>query len=68
MRREFRRTLAVPLQCSNQAMNMRAADATVSSAPKAMNILPISEVWSQVELSAEASTGLALAIATVCGC
>ena len=28
-------------------MNMRAAEATVSSAPKAMKILPISEVWSQ---------------------
>ena len=33
------------------AMNMRAAEAIVSSAPKAMKILPISEVWSQVELS-----------------
>ena len=32
-------------------MNMRAADAIVSSAPKAMKILPISEVWSQAEES-----------------
>ena len=40
------------------AMNMRAADAIVSSAPKAMNILPISEVWSQVEVSS-ATAGFA---------
>ena len=33
------------------AMNMRAAEAIVSSAPKPMKIFPISEVWSQVELS-----------------
>jgi hypothetical protein len=33
------------------AMNMRAAEAMVSSAPKPMKIFPISEVWSQVELS-----------------
>ena len=33
-------------------MNMRAAEAIVSKAPKAMKILPISEVWSQVELFA----------------
>ena len=32
-------------------MNMRAAEAIVSRAPKAMKIFPISEVWSQVELS-----------------
>ena len=32
-------------------MNMRAAEAIVSSAPKPMKIFPISEVWSQVELS-----------------
>ena len=31
-------------------MNMRAAEAIVSSAPKPMKILPISEVWSQAEL------------------
>ena len=30
-------------------MNMRAADASVSRAPKAMKIFPISEVWSQVD-------------------
>ena len=33
------------------AMNMRAADAIVSRAPKAMKIFPISEVLSRVELS-----------------
>ena len=33
------------------AMNMRAAEAIVSSAPKAMKIFPINEVWSQVESS-----------------
>ena len=33
------------------AMNIRAADAIVSRAPKAMKIFPIREVWSQVELS-----------------
>ena len=33
------------------AMNMRAAEAIVSSAPKPMKIFPIREVWSQVELS-----------------
>ena len=32
-------------------MSMRAADATVSRAPKAMKIFPISEVLSSVELS-----------------
>jgi hypothetical protein len=32
------------------AMNMRAAEAMVSSAPKPMKILPIREVWSKVEL------------------
>ena len=32
-------------------MNMRAAEAIVSSAPKPMKIFPIREVWSQVELS-----------------
>jgi hypothetical protein len=31
------------------AMNMRAADAIVSSVPKAMNTFPISEVSSQTE-------------------
>jgi hypothetical protein len=36
-------------------MNMRAAEATVSSAPKAMKIFPISEVLSSVELSLPAS-------------
>src|SRR3981189_650553 len=42
------------------AMNMRAAEAMVSSAPKAMKILPIKEVWSQVELSSPlAITGAA---------
>ena len=38
-------------------MNMRAADAMVSRAPKPMKIFPISEVWSQVELSLLASVG-----------
>ena len=33
------------------AMNMRAAEAIVNSAPKPMKIFPIREVWSQVELS-----------------
>src|SRR5215211_1771834 len=57
---------------SRYAMNMRAAEATVSSAPKAMKIFPISEVSSQVELSllagaaAAALTTLFDAIATVC--
>ena len=32
-------------------MNMRAAEAIVSSAPKPMKIFPIREVWSQAELS-----------------
>ena len=36
-----------PLEC--YAMNMRAAEAMVSSAPKPMKIFPISEVWSQAE-------------------
>ena len=53
------------------AMNMRAAEAIVSNAPKAMKIFPISEVWSQVELRccghapARPRRGLAEAIATV---
>ena len=34
---------------SDYAMNIRAADASVSRPPKAMKIFPISEVWSQVE-------------------
>jgi hypothetical protein len=33
------------------AMNMRAADASVSRPPKAMKIFPISEVWPQAESS-----------------
>ena len=33
------------------AMNMRAAEAIVSNAPKPMKIFPISEVSSEVELS-----------------
>ena len=33
------------------AMNMRAADASVSRAPKAMKTFPISDVLSSVELS-----------------
>ena len=41
------------------AMNMRAAEAIVSSAPKPMKIFPISEVWSQVELSLLATAGAA---------
>ena len=51
---------------------MRAAEAIVSKAPKAMKIFPISEVWSQVELSlllasaGEADAALMGAIATVC--
>ena len=32
-------------------MNIRAAEAIVNSAPKPMKIFPISEVWSQVEVS-----------------
>jgi len=32
------------------AMNIRAAEAIVSSAPKPMKIFPISEVWSQAVL------------------
>jgi hypothetical protein len=36
---------------SNYAMNIRAAEAIVSSAPKPMKIFPIKEVWSQVEPS-----------------
>ena len=59
---------------ADQAMNIRAAEAIVNSAPKAMKIFPISEVSSQVELSlltaAAAAGGPALmavvAIATVC--
>jgi len=34
---------------TRQAMNMRAAEAIVKSAPKPIKILPIREVWSQVE-------------------
>src|ERR1700709_1558659 len=45
------------------AMNMRAAEAIVSSAPKPMKIFPIREVWSQVELSL-----LLLAAAGAAGC
>ena len=37
-------------------MNMRAAEASVSRAPEAMHISPISEVWSQPELSLLAIT------------
>src|SRR4029079_16536714 len=51
------------------AMNMRAADAIVSRAPKAMKIFPISEVLSRVELSlpAVSEDGLEVeAITTVC--
>jgi len=45
---------------TSYAMNMRAAEATVSSAPKPMKIFPIREVWSQAELSVLfAATGLA---------
>ena len=40
-----------PVARQRYAMNMRAADAIVSKAPKAMKIFPISEVLSQVELS-----------------
>src|SRR5215207_3627076 len=52
-------------------MNMRAADATVSRAPKAIKIFPISEVLSRVELSLAAAwpsaAGLLVeASATVC--
>ena len=36
-----------PVIAGRYAMNMRAADAIVSRAPKAMKIFPISEVWSQ---------------------
>src|SRR5216683_4498652 len=50
-----------PGRGSTQAMNMRAAEAIVSSAPKLMKIFPIREVWSQVELSVllAAVTGVA---------
>src|SRR6186713_1719396 len=49
-------------------MNMRAADAIVSRAPKAMKIFPISEVLSRVELSlAVSEDGLEVeAKTTVC--
>src|SRR3954469_3279681 len=70
---------AALLRCSaalgheiSYAMNMRAAEAIVSNAPNAMKTFPISEVWSQVELSlpeartGAAEAGLAWAIATVC--
>ena len=40
-----------PGHVKHYAMNMRAADASVSRPPKAMKILPISEVWPQVESS-----------------
>ena len=39
------------------AMNMRAADASVSRAPKAMKIFPISDVCPQAESSELAATG-----------
>jgi hypothetical protein len=39
-------------------MNIRAADATVSSAPKAMKTFPISDVLSSVELSLASDDGL----------
>src|ERR1700744_5864869 len=45
-----------PDRARPHAMNTRAADAIVSSAPKPIKILPISEVWSQVELSLLART------------
>ena len=42
----------VRVRCTDgYAMNIRAADAIVSRAPKAMKIFPISEVLSRVELS-----------------
>ena len=43
--------LPARLGADGYAMNMRAADAIVSRAPKAMKIFPISEVLSRVELS-----------------
>src|SRR5689334_3923441 len=43
---------------SSHAMNMRAADAIVSTAPKAMKIFPISEVSSQVAFWLPATTTL----------
>ena len=36
-----------PVSAGPYAMNMRAAEAIVSKAPKAMKIFPISEVWSR---------------------
>ena len=61
-------------------MNIRAADAIVSSAPKPMKIFPIRDVWSQVELSlvivtaavaggvlAGAAVGLAASVPAVVG-
>ena len=44
-------TQALRRDTGRYAMNMRAADATVSSAPKAMKTFPISDVLSSVELS-----------------
>jgi hypothetical protein len=35
---------------ARQAMNMRAAEASVSSVPTPMKILPIRELWSQAVL------------------
>ena len=47
-----RRLRSFPADGGNRyAMNMRAAEAIVSSAPKPMKIFPISEVWSQVEFA-----------------
>jgi hypothetical protein len=46
------RTRQCRVRCADRyAMNMRAADAIVSKAPKAMKIFPISEVLSRVVLS-----------------
>src|SRR6185312_2796259 len=46
------------------AMNIRAADATVSSAPKAMKTFPISDVLSSVELSLTSEDGLEVEAST----
>ena len=57
-----------PVNRKRQVMNMRAAEAIVSSAPKPMKIFPISEVWSQIELSfviVDAATGAGGGLAVV---
>ena len=52
----MRTRLGASASADRYAMSIRAADAIVSSAPKAMKIFPISEVLSRVELSLCAGT------------